>query len=276
MPRRPFAKRGAPRPFPRIVCGVDGGRGSREAVDQAITLARPDAALTFVCVRWEEGAGLVRQSTIGRERAEEALREAVRAAAAEGLDAASELRSARGSSETLVDEASRADLLVLGSHGGSRAGGIMIGSTAANAVHRADVPVLVARRPPDAVPFPERILVATDGSPDAQRAVELAGRIGHRFRARVYLLSVDPAPHGRPAETSVDAAELTAALGGEPVVLRQSGEAHERILETAANESVSLIVLGSRGTTGLHALGSVSERVTARANCSVLVARGGG
>ena len=66
---------------------------------------------------------------------------------------------------------------------------------------------------------------------------------------------------------------LTAELGSDPVVLRSSGHAHERILETAAAESVSLVAVGSRGLTGLRALGSVSERVAHRARCSVLVAR---
>ena len=47
----------------------------------------------------------------------------------------------------LIDEGARADLLVVASHGESRASGIMLGSTAAVAVHRALVPVLVARPP---------------------------------------------------------------------------------------------------------------------------------
>lgn len=40
-----------------------------------------------------------------------------------------------------------------------------------------------------------------------------------------------------------------------------------------ASRSVDLVVVGSRGLHGLTALGSVSERVAHRADCSVLVAR---
>jgi nucleotide-binding universal stress UspA family protein len=133
--------------------------------------------------------------------------------------------------------------------------------------------VLVARRPPAAAAFPERILVATDGSPDAERAVELTARIGKRHRSRVYLLNVDPSPHGDRGRIAVDAVDITAALGSDPVMLSAAGHADERILELTASESVSLVAVGSRGLTGLRALGSVSERVAHRAPCSVLVAR---
>jgi nucleotide-binding universal stress UspA family protein len=132
--------------------------------------------------------------------------------------------------------------------------------------------VLVARRPPEA-PFLKRILVATDGSADAQRAVELTARISHRYRSSVYMLSVEPSSHGDPNRIAVNAVDLTAELGAEPTLIRESGHAADRILATAAAQGASLITLGSRGLTGVRALGSVSERVAHRAHCSVLVAR---
>ena len=171
----------------------------------------------------------------------------------------------------LLDEASRSDLLVVASHGGSRAGGIAFGSTASAALHRATVPVLVARRPPAGAVFPRRILVATDGSDAAQRAVELTARIGHAARAEVYVVSVGAS--GDPGHVAVEITDLTAALGREPTVIREAGDPSERILALATSEQVALVTLGSRGLHGMHALGSVSERVAHRAHCSVLVAR---
>lgn len=259
--------------FGRIVCAVDGSRSSHEAVAQAITLAGPSTELAFVCVRSESGAGPTHGSNISLTRADKALREAVRAAAEAGVRAAAQVLPCREPPPVLLAEASRANLLVLASHVAWTAAGIMLGDTASTAVHRASVPVLVTRRPPEGVAFPERVLVATDGSPDAHRAVELAGRIAHRHGARLYIVSVHPARHGRKERIATEAAELTAELGVEPTIIRVPGHAHECIVETAASESVSLVAVGSRGLTGLRALGSVSERVAHHAPCSVLVAR---
>jgi nucleotide-binding universal stress UspA family protein len=263
-----------PPPFGRIVCGVDGSRSSHVAVEQSIALAGPATALVFLCVREGSGAGATRRASITAERADEGLDAALKAARQAGLEAAAEVVTGHDPRPVLLDEASRADLLVVAAHSGSRAGGITLGGTTAAAVHRATVPVLVARRAP-AEPFPGRILVATDGSEDARRAVELTARIAHRHRSRTYLLSVEPVSHGDPKRIAVDAVNLTAGLGVKPAVIHGSGHADEWILETAAAESVSLVVVGSRGLTGLRALGSVSERVAHRARCSVLVARHG-
>lgn len=243
------------------------------AVEQAIALSGSSTAVVFVCVREARGAGATRQTTISADRADAALEDAVAVAREAGIDAAAEILPGHDPRSVLLDEASRSDLLVVASHGGSRAGGIALGSTASAAVHRAVVPVLVARRPPEGVDFPERILVATDGSPDAARAVELTARIGHRHRASVYVLSVDPGPHGDPSHIAVDTVDLTAALGREPIVMRASGHADQRILEAASSERIALLAVGSRGLSGARALGSVSERVAHRAACSVLVAR---
>ena len=262
-----------PPAFGRIVCGLDGSRSSHIAAEQAIALSGPSTALVFVCVRDIRGAGATRQTSISGERAETALAEAVHAASEAGIDAAAEILPGQDPRSVLLEEASRSDLLVVASHGGSRAGGIALGSTATAAVHRAHVPVLVARQPPEKVAFPERILVATDGSPDAARAVELAARIGHCHRATLYLLSVDAARHGHAHQVAAEIVDLRAALGGRPAVIRASGKADESILETAASESVALVIVGSRGLSGARALGSVSERVAHRAPCSVLVAR---
>ena len=241
-------------------------------MEQAIALSGPSTALVFVCVREATGAGATRQATITAGRADETLQEAVKSAREAGADATAEILPGHDPRPVLLAEASRSDLLVVASHGGSRAGGIALGGTASAAVHRATVPVLVARPPPE-LPFPQQILVATDGSADAQRAVELTTRIGHRHGSSVYLISVEPSSHGDVKRIAVDAVDLTAELGVKPTVIRTAGHAAERILETAVAEGVSLVVVGSRGLTGVRALGSVSERVAHRAPCSVLVAR---
>lgn len=268
------ARRELPPPFGRIVCAVDGSRSTHLAVEQAVALAGPSTALVFVCVRDARGVGPTSRSSISAERADECVEIAVRTAAEADVAAAGEVLQGEDPRPLLLAEASRSDLVVVASHGGSRRAGIMLGSTASALVHRANVPVLVARGASDAdVPFAHKILVASDGSPDAERAVELAARIGHRERSSVYLLTCKPVAHGDPQRIAAEAVELSADLGVEPTVIQAAGHPADRILETAAVERVSLVVLGSRGLSGVRALGSVSERVAHRAACSVLVAR---
>jgi nucleotide-binding universal stress UspA family protein len=273
VPATTGARAELPPPFGRIVCGVDGSRSGHAAVEQAVALSDPQTALVFTCVREERGAGLTHQATITAERAHASVEQAVRAAREAGVDAASEVLLGHDPRAVLLDEASRSDLLVVASHGESRRFGIALGSTASAVLHRAHVPVLIARPTSDGVQFPERILVATDGSEDARRAVELTARIAKQHRAGVALISVDLPQHGDVHQVGAHEVELAAALGVEPVILRSSGPADARIVEAAAAQRAALVVLGSRGLSGLHALGSVSERVGHRAHCSVLVAR---
>ena len=170
-------------PFRSVVCGVDGSLSGREAIAQAIALSGPETALSFVCVRYEAGEGLVHEATIGAERAEQALREAVALARESGVEATAETVPGTEASGPLLERASGADELVVASHGESRTTGILLQSTAAVAVHRASVPVLVARRPPDGTEFPNRVLVATDGSGAAEQAVALASDIARRHNS---------------------------------------------------------------------------------------------
>jgi nucleotide-binding universal stress UspA family protein len=263
----------APPPFGRIVCGIDASHSSPVAAEQAIALSGAGTALVFVCVRDERGAGATHQATITTERARTALERAVEAAHEAGVDASAEILLGDDAAPVLLDEASRSDLLVVASHGLSRAAAISLGSTAAAAVHGAQVPVLVARRPPEGVAFPRKILVASDGSPEAGRAVEVAARIAQAHQSGVYLLTVERRRHGDPSRIAAETADLSAALGHEPTVIREHGKPSERVVELAVRERISLVVLGSRGLTGIRALGSVSERVAQDASCSVLVAR---
>jgi nucleotide-binding universal stress UspA family protein len=61
------------------------------------------------------------------------------------------------------------------------------------------------------------------------------------------------------------------ATGSEPRLADRPGHVTDRIDEAARAAQSSVIVIGRRGVGGLRALGSVSERVVHRAQCSVLV-----
>lgn len=258
-----------------IVCGVDDSYTALEAARQAVALAPSGGRLHFVCVAWTVGeAAATRTSNITDERAAAALQQATAIAAEAGIETTSEIVRDPNVTDQLLQRAGDHDLLVIGARGHSRVGGILLGSTATNAAHRAPGPVLIARRAinqPTA--FPEKILVASDGSPDSGVAVELVADIAQRCDSAVLLLRVEESKNPERGQLSEHVVRLKEATGREPTVVEERAHVHETIVSVAEREHVSLIAVGSRGLGGAKALGSVSERVAHRAQCSVLIAR---
>jgi nucleotide-binding universal stress UspA family protein len=264
----------APPAFADILCAIDGSRASEEAARQASIMAAGEARLSFLCVAHSSGVGLAEQATISSGRAGDALAHAVKLADASGAQANAELLDETAVAETLLRRAAEYDLLVVGSHGLSRRAGIMLGSVASAAAHRAPTSVLVARRPSYEASFPQKLLVASDGSPGSQEAVAAADRIARRHGSGVVLFhAVDGGDGKRRHELAEQSAFLFDSTGAEPTVVTSSGDPHRLIVELAATERVSLVVIGSRGLGGVKALGSVSERVAHEAECSVLIVR---
>ena len=221
------------------------------------------------------GTGLGEMSELNPHRARLALERAKRIAVDLGAHPAAELVNDEDATAVLLDATKDADVLVVGGRDMSRLAGIMLGSRASIAVHRATVPVLVARHTLQAAAFPERILVASDGSSAARDAVELAGALAARHNVDVFHLHVGgwTERRGHRHELSEETELLRRATGKEPVALSEHGDAPARIAEVAARIGSSVIVVGSRGVGGIKALGSVSERVAHEARCSVLVVR---
>ena len=208
------------------------------------------------------------------EHAERALRKAAANARKQGVEATIAVERATHPADVLVKRASDHDLLVLGRPTLPRTGGIILGSVASAAVHSAEIPVLLARPAPARFAFPKRILLASDGSGESRRLVELCVHIAEAHNSRVTLLHVSgPESAHRPRAIAAQATQLYEWLKVEPVLRTEPGRAHEQIVEVAEREHASLVVLGSRGLTGVRALASVSERVAHHAPCSVLVVR---
>ncbi len=145
-------------------------------------------------------------------------------------------------------------------------------------------------------PF-KRILVATDFSDDARAALDAALELGAQLGAEVHLfhsyrMPVETfSPYGVPLPDSVMpelrraageqlAAELVrvrdAGLGGE--IRLVEGPPAEGIAEAAAEIGADLVVMGTRGRTGLShwVLGSVAERTVRLAPCPVLTVKAKG
>lgn len=191
-----------------------------------------------------------------------------------------------------------ADLIVVGSRGRGPLATSILGSVSAGLIDRAPCPVLVARQ--DQV---ERIMLADDGSAGAATAASLLDHWSVFAQALLQVVSVVDV--GRPLATfggvskiyvagehlyydaiqeereraqrtvTARAKGLSPRLGAVSTSVRE-GDAAEQILAAANDWTADLIVVGSRGLTGLTRLltGSVARRVLLDARCSVLVARG--
>ncbi|HEX5014568.1 MAG TPA: universal stress protein [Candidatus Limnocylindrales bacterium] len=185
--------------------------------------------------------------------------------------------------DVIVDEAVSfgADVLVTGSRRRGLVSSLLGLSAAGDIVDRAPCPVLVARSRALGT-----VMLTTDGSPQSVLATELVARwpIFDLARIHVVAVSTDPGPAvhattrapSRPAgdQRIVDAAAATLMDAGRDVVTEVlHGRPAREIVEAAGRRSIDLIVIGSRGRTGLGRtlLGSVAGEVLASASCSVLI-----
>jgi nucleotide-binding universal stress UspA family protein len=136
-----------------------------------------------------------------------------------------------------------------------------------------------------------KILVALDGSPDAESALMHAISLARDQHARITLLTVGPSANRAAAvgtapppdlidvhqEVLRDALALIPHDVGVTTRLER-GDAASTILRIAREEDDDLIVMGSHGHSRFHRalLGSVSHRVLAQSEIPVLLMRGNG
>lgn len=139
--------------------------------------------------------------------------------------------------------------------------------------------------------FPKRMLLATDGSEEAELAaravVEVSGETGSELHLVHVAPSVpmyfaateeEPARLAREGRKTLDeqARRIEAAGGNVAQTHLRLGAAAEEIVALAEDMGAGLIALGSRGRGGIRRalMGSVSDAVVRHAHCPVLVARG--
>jgi nucleotide-binding universal stress UspA family protein len=259
--------------FTRIVCGVDGSEEGFEAVRQAARLVHASGQITLAGV-WNTGTTVAlgwsppaAYAPIGtREEVEDAVARA-RVLLPEALSIGTSVVQGPPAPMMAVEAKRRnATLVAIGTHGNGRLPGILLGSVATQLLHNAPCPVLIARPRTAVSEFPRTIIVATDGSPEATRALAagetLAARLGAELEAVVVTDETDRAPEA--GQTDVH------GPAGRPIPLRRLRGQPAAALSDLRPD---LLVIGSRGLRGLRSLGSVSERVAHESKASVLVVR---
>jgi len=272
LPRRRPDDLGRP-PLDRLLCAVDGSRGSAEAVREALALAPCSTRLCFIAVADVAAEGCERVASLAAHRARQTLEQAQALACARAQPAETQLVEAADVVATLIDRAGSSALLVVGSHGERRPGDTAPGSVAAALAGQAGGPLLVARARAGAGAegTRPRILVALDDSPAASALVGLAGSIAAGCRGYVHLVHVQGPGYGsqtrhRLAELSTELIEQT---GSEPVVeVARGANVAAHICQLARDSDSSLVVVGRRGP---RTLGRVGGPIVHGAPCSVLV-----
>lgn len=239
---------------------------------------------------WEEqeslpGSPTEREETDERGRAYLTAYLASRAGEvrAQGLEVEEVVRVGRAAEETLAVADAEADLVLIATHGRSGAARWWLGSVADKIVRGASCPVLVIG--PNVTvaldPFAlRRLLVPLDGSQQAEQALALADWIASLTGAEIDLVraislmpvAYDPGMGLYPVDlltTMEDAARTyleRVATRLKTSKVRQTlliGSAGERILDHMKEEPAQLVVMATRGRSGLArlALGSVADRV---------------
>ena len=283
--------------YKKIVAGTDFSRTARIATDRAAGLAkRLGAELTLV----HAGSG-------GKEELEELAKEySAQARVVDGNPA-----------DVLVSEAESggADLLVVGSVGMSGARRFLLGNVPNKVSHHVGTDLLIVKtdtREASSADY-QKILVGTDGSDTATRAVEMSASLAAALGIKpVVVCAYEPPSEeeldrarsdpndpiaqwksGRTQRETPDefrwriaaasqaedilerAASHAAKAGAEAEVRALKGNPAETLISLAERENFDLVVVGSVGMTGAKRfkLGNVPHRISHHAPTDVLILR---
>lgn len=277
--------------FNRIVVGVDGLDGGRDAIALAKALAADNAdivLLTAIAYEASQNRDWIDYSAPMREETSAMLE-----SAASGDDRCRTRVIADwspGRALHQVADEMHADLIVVGSAHRGPVGRLILGDVSRSTLHGAPCAVAVAprgfrERPRDTL---STIGVGVNGTRESDAALEAAAQIAADTGARLHLLCAVAIPAAFAATyayaydwTEIEAdsrrvaeqqlAEIAKSLDV-PVEIEALGGNAGKLLEKLS-EDVDLIVAGSRGWGAAKAvvLGSTTNRLVHHAHCPVMV-----
>ena len=191
-------------------------------------------------------------------------------------------------------QASKADGIVMGTHGQRGFDRLMLGSVTDRVMRRASCPVLVVRNPPRDLMATDKegrhvhrlrqVLFCTDFSENSERALNHAVSATEEYDAELTLLHVlEEVPS--PAKTEKAIAAATEQLDKLiPPERRKSlkiktavriGKPYRQIIQFAEDEQIDMVAMGvhGRGSLDLAVFGSTTYRVMQLGPCPVLAVR---
>ncbi|MFB6277977.1 MAG: universal stress protein [Salinibacter sp.] len=298
--------------FDRILLPTDFSASADAALNHAVAMAnRFEATLHLLHVVNDLGTGLYglgdaekRIDQLKEEAesmAQKRLRGMARDTSAVDVHTAVAQRVNLGIADAIQEyvQGKDIDLVVMGTYGRSGLGRLVLGSVANTLIRRSTCPVMTVRkRDENADASPEvnyeNLLAPIDFSDHSRTALRLSKAVAGRYGATQHLLFVAEtrvlptfSDTGIPgigvvemdpdivANAEAGLEELSEAVGGPDVDCGyhvREGNVAQDIVDFAETHAVDLIVMATRGLTGLDrfVLGSNTERVVRAAPCPVL------
>jgi nucleotide-binding universal stress UspA family protein len=292
----------------RILCPIDFSEFSKPAVEQAVALARwyeagvdllHVAAIELPPAVFEAMPGPLALDARSIETLEAEIRELSKPWMGGDVPVQTLVRVGKPAQQ-IVETAriSKADLVVIGTHGRSGFERLMLGSTADKVLRKAPCPVMtVPRQLTDGTPrvLFKQIVCATDFSAGSGAALAYGLSLAQEADARLTIVHVldwpDVPSAGDPFAATLRMGrmqletELRARLREtvpadartwcDPEEVLVTGTPYREILRTAGETGADLIVMGvqGRGALDLGLFGSTTSEVLRRATCPVLTVR---
>jgi len=201
-----------------------------------------------------------------------------------------------------IIEENEVDLIVVGTHGRSGLGKLLLGSVSENILRHASCPVLTvgpkvcgrAKLPAfqsqarDLAPVElelRQIVFATNFASSAPRAAQAAARLAEEFHSRLTMMHViedHVRVESQPEFVEKNLHRLRELIPSKtelqhiPETLLEFGHASERILRAAEEREADMIILGARAyadVASTHLPWSAAHHVIAQAHCPVLTIR---
>lgn len=198
--------------------------------------------------------------------------------AEENVEAKTELLHEDDVADAISEFAENSDLIVMGAHGETEKDPYALGSVTEKVITHANCPIMIVKR----TSALSNMLVCVDGSEPSTKALKYAASLAEKMGSKITLLNVQ---EERLHKSSLDVAKELGetvfatslnAIEGEKAKVEKRlefGAPSDTIVEVAQKGGYDLIVLGTRGlgTIKRSLLGSVSEGVSYKAHCSVLI-----
>jgi nucleotide-binding universal stress UspA family protein len=270
----------------RILVPIDGSTSSLMAEETAAIIAKKTKATVTVLNATQElrpGYQLphsIEDEILGHieQEAEKIINNARALFSEEGVTVDTKMIRRRDPADSILELSKDFDLIVMGAHGENEKDPYALGSITKKVIRHTICPILIVKK----VSALYNLLVCVDGSENAIKALDYSAKLAKKMGSSITLLNVQE-------RRLYDSSPKTAEEFGERVLSKALGAVRERklkvdkqlefgvpsdvIAEVAEKGKHDLIVLGSRGlgTISRFLLGSVSDDVSHKAKCSLLL-----